>query len=144
MKVAAPAEASDHAKERQGGCLCGALRFGFTGVIDNPHYCSCRMCQKATGAPIVAWGDVRLERFRWIGAGGEPAWFRSSSRTLRGRCTSCGGGAFCLDDGADFICIGLACLDDPDLAKPTGQSFAASAPNWLRLSKIKREGAGHG
>jgi hypothetical protein len=128
----------------QGGCLCGELRFSFTGAVDNPHYCSCRMCQKATGAPIVAWGDVTLAGFRWTGAGGEPAWFRSSKRTRRGHCRSCGGGAVCLDDGADFICVSLAALDDPNLIAPTGQSFAASGPTWLKLSKPRRTGATHG
>jgi hypothetical protein len=143
MSEPAPSSAAGHGAT-EGGCLCGRLRFRFAGPIDNPHYCSCRMCQTSTGAPIVAWGDVKLDGFAWTGSGGEPTWFRSSKRTRRGHCASCGGGAVCLDDGADFICISLASLDDPNLSVPTGQSFAASSPKWLKLSKSKRNGAGHG
>ena len=37
-----------------GGCLCGALRYRARNII-RAGYCHCRMCQKASGAPVVAW-----------------------------------------------------------------------------------------
>ena len=123
----------------EGGCLCGALRYRFVGPVHSPHFCSCRMCQRVTGAPTVAWGNVARDRFAWIGTGGEPVWYRSSERTLRGHCATCGGGAVCLDDGADMVCISLASLDDPESALPTRHIYADGAATWLKLDGDLKE-----
>ena len=40
-----------------GGCLCGAVRYRLEGPpLHADYYCHCRMCQRAAGAPVVAWG----------------------------------------------------------------------------------------
>lgn len=57
-----------------GGCLCGKLRFRVTAAPLDAGYCHCRMCQRNSGAPVVAWVTFpaaswfytadRLPRFR--------------------------------------------------------------------------------
>lgn len=39
----------------EGGCLCGWIRFQARGPAQKPHTCSCKMCQRHTGAPTTAW-----------------------------------------------------------------------------------------
>jgi len=51
--------------EQQGGCLCGALRYGVATAPDWVTICHCRFCQRATGAaymiePIFEIGAFRL------------------------------------------------------------------------------------
>lgn len=39
----------------EGGCRCGAIRYRITGEPLSAGFCHCRMCQRAAGAPVVAW-----------------------------------------------------------------------------------------
>ena len=74
-----------------GGCLCGRLRYTVSAEPSNPHYCSCRQCQRWSGAPVVAWIDAPLSATRIDGA---LSWHRSSERAQRGFCPSCGSTIF--------------------------------------------------
>lgn len=67
---------------RAGGCQCGNVRFRAGAILDNPHVCHCRMCQRATGnffAPLVG---VPHDRLDWTGAA--PSVFESSEGHERG------------------------------------------------------------
>ena len=46
-----------------GGCLCGEVRYRITATPVEALYCHCRMCQRAHGAPVIAWLTVPLAAF---------------------------------------------------------------------------------
>src|ERR1700751_2657680 len=98
-------------KNLTGGCLCGAVRYR-AGAI-RAGYCHCRMCQKASGAPVVAWLAVPLDAFAWTA--GNPAAYRSSAQASRHFCAACGSQlAFSWADGTAEIDVNLATLDAPE------------------------------
>lgn len=121
-----------------GGCLCGSIRYTTSGEPTFPHYCSCKMCQQWSGAPVVAWVDFPRDSLTWDGPGGEPAVYQSSELTQRGFCPTCGGTLFARDDGADTICMTVATLDNPDSIVPESQSFPDAAPAWLNVELLQQ------
>jgi hypothetical protein len=96
---------------RSGGCQCGAVRFRAGALMDNPHVCHCRMCQKAVGNFFAALVGVKHADLTWTR--GAPAGFRSSANVERGFCRDCGTPLYyrTLDGGHVSLCI--AAFDDP-------------------------------
>lgn len=38
-----------------GACLCGAVRYEVTDLLEQVAHCHCTMCQRAHGAAFVTW-----------------------------------------------------------------------------------------
>src|SRR6202035_3322444 len=43
---------------RTGRCLCGAVRYKLESAPFDAGYCHCRICQLASGAPVMAFATV--------------------------------------------------------------------------------------
>src|SRR5437868_4033910 len=71
-----------------GGCQCGAVRYALLAAPDELCVCHCRMCQKASGGPVMAYARVGKHALRWTR--GRPAAFRSSNLVERQFCSVCG------------------------------------------------------
>jgi hypothetical protein len=119
-----------------GGCLCGNIRYRAAGQPTNPHFCSCRMGQRWSGAPVVAWVCLPRQSVTFDGPGGDPVLFRSLKASRRGFCPRCGGTVCSVDDGSDMLCMTIATLDDPEALVPTSRSCPDSAPSWLRVEAV--------
>jgi hypothetical protein len=114
----------------QGGCLCGAIRYSATGAPHKPHYCHCRMCQRAVGAPLPAWVNFPQAGFAWSK---EPAWYRSSPELRRGFCPTCGASLCTVADDDAYVCVTLASLDDPGQIAPILHMWTSSQVPWLEI-----------
>jgi hypothetical protein len=116
----------------EGGCLCGAVRYGVEGPPLHAGYCHCRMCQRAAGAPVVAWGAWPADRFAWLQ--GKPGRFASSAKGERSFCPSCGTSLTSVDPGdRRLVEVTLASLDDPAAFPPEEHIWTASRIRWLEL-----------
>lgn len=98
-------------RTRSGGCQCGAVRFRAAELLDNPHVCYCRMCQKAMGNLFAALVGVRHEHLTWTR--GEPAEFMSSNLAARGFCRDCGTPLYYRAPGGGHISFAIGAFDDP-------------------------------
>lgn len=94
-----------------GGCQCGAVRYRARQLGTNPHFCHCRMCQKAVGNLFAAL--VRVQRADLSWTRGTPATFRSSAKVERGFCAQCGTPLFVVDDDSTHFNITIGSLDAP-------------------------------
>jgi hypothetical protein len=120
-----------------GGCLCGQVRFEARGPAGNPHHCSCKMCQRHSGALTATWVEFPRERVTWIGPGGAPSTFRSSEASSRAFCAVCGSSLGALDD-APTVALLLGSFDQnhSTALMPTYHSFEDQRPRWCAAGAV--------
>jgi len=117
-------------RQRQGGCLCGAVRYALASMPTDIGYCHCRLCQRAAGAPVLVWASVALADFAVVQ--GSPRRRRSSAFGERWFCADCGTQlAMRVDDEPDTIDVTVASLDEPAAAPPDFHIFAADRLAWF-------------
>jgi hypothetical protein len=118
---------------RSGGCLCGALRYRITGAPIDAGYCHCRLCQRSTGAPVLAWATLPIASFAW--ERGAPRSYASSERGIRDFCARCGTQILFRRPGAPpTLDVNLASLDDPAAIAPEYHIWTQSRVRWLLLA----------
>jgi hypothetical protein len=116
---------------RQGGCLCGAVRYRIEGEPNASGICHCRSCRKAASAPALPFVQVPADRFAFTR--GEPAEFRSSPPVLRSFCGRCGSPlTYRSDDEPGCIDVMTCSLDDPEAFPPAFRMWASHEPAWQR------------
>lgn len=118
----------------EGGCLCGRIRFRATGPAGWPHTCSCKMCQRHSGALTVAWAEFPRDRVAWTGPGGAPATWRSSERSSRAFCPTCGCTIGAIDD-TPVVALVLGSFDanNRKALMPAGHSYVSGRPRWWHV-----------
>jgi hypothetical protein len=121
--------AGDAAAGLAGGCQCGAVRYRLEGEPTGANICHCRMCQKAGGAPFMAFGGVRMSEF--VVTRGVLSTFASSDIAERGFCAQCGTPLTYRGLGTDRISVTLGSLDDPGAVEPETQLGVESRLRWL-------------
>jgi hypothetical protein len=116
---------------REGGCLCGAVRFKTEGEPLNVRLCHCSRCQKATAAPFFARA---LFDKRALTIDGELASFPSSERIARVFCPRCGTRLFAWRrNGGTMAGVSLAAFDDRNAFKPTEHIWVSDKVDWVHL-----------
>ena len=117
-----------------GGCLCGAVRYTVTEPPYDAHYCHCRTCQKASGAPVVAGAFVTRDAF--VFTHGKPTIFKSSPIVERGFCGTCGTYLLyrpIIPEWSNWIILTIASLDHPENMPPQRHYGIESQIPWLNI-----------
>lgn len=115
-----------------GGCLCGGVRYSLTAGPSEVGYCHCRMCQRFSGAPVMAFATVALDDF--VVTQGEPARRRSSAFGERWFCRDCGSPlAMRVDHQPDTIDFTVASLDAPQVTPPAFHIWESRRISWFEV-----------
>ncbi len=122
---------ADSSQVHAGGCLCGTVRYTVHGAPEYSAHCHCRSCQKAAGAGFVTWSGFAPKNFSVTE--GEITICATSQGVQRGFCGRCGSSLTYSGEGWDTIGITSATLDDPAIAKPTGNVYLAHQLPWVVL-----------
>jgi hypothetical protein len=116
-----------------GGCLCGALRFTATAEPVDAGYCHCRLCQRSTGATVLAWASYPAASFSY--SRGEPARYQSSQHGHREFCSNCGTQIAYRDSGeAATVDVNVGSLDDCDRVTPRYHIWCESRISWFDVA----------
>lgn len=112
----------------EGGCLCGQVRYRVTAPPTAPGYCHCRMCQRATGAPVAAWVTFPTSSVRFTG---ELKAYESSPWTHRCFCPNCGSSLATMRADSDVMALAIPTLDEPERVPPKIHDWCSSQLPWL-------------
>ena len=117
-----------------GGCLCGHIRFEALGPAEKPHTCSCKMCQRHSGALTTTWVEFPKSAVKWVGPGGAPATYRSSDYSSRAFCKKCGSSLGAIDDNP-VVAMVLGVFDKPNAKelRPQYHSYKGGRPRWWHV-----------
>ena len=127
------------AKAYHGGCLCGHIRFIAHGSPNKPHTCSCKICQRHSGALTQAWVEFDRDNVHWTGAGGKPKTWRSSEHSSRSFCGVCGSTLGAIDD-APVVALVLGTFDSANRKElePQSHSYVSKLPKWWKPKQLIR------
>ena len=117
------------AAEWTGGCQCGAVRYQLLTPPEHACICHCRMCQRASGQPFMAFASVKRENLRWTR--GSPSTFVSSNVAERNFCSACGTPLTYHRVESGSIAVTIGSLDAPEAARPIEQFGIESELSWI-------------
>jgi hypothetical protein len=118
---------------KTGGCLCGAIRYRLVAAPVEALYCHCRMCQRAHGAPVVAWLAVPSDGFEVTA--GKVATYRSSAKAVRQFCVACGTPLLWRAiDNPGLVDVSIATLDEPAAVGPDLHLWTQHQLAWFELA----------
>jgi len=116
-----------------GRCLCGDVRFTFSGPPNWQAHCHCESCRRNCAAPFASYLGVSHGRWSWTGA--TTAVHESSPGVRRHFCPRCG--TPMAYEGAswpDEVHFYAATLDDPSCYRPTLHANWNEHLPWIRLA----------
>jgi hypothetical protein len=115
---------------REGGCLCGAVRYKAEGEPINVRICHCRNCQKAMGSPFFARA---LFPQTALTVDGETGSYSTSERIDRVFCRRCGTRLFSWRRDGSAAGVALATFDDRNAFAPSDHIWVEEKLNWLKF-----------
>jgi hypothetical protein len=110
-----------------GGCQCGRIRYRAEEPRARASVCYCRMCQKASGAPFMAFVRFPASQVTWSTP---PDVFASSNLVERGFCRTCGTPLSYRQTGGPNISLTIGSLDDPESVRPEMRFSAGMEVSW--------------
>ncbi|MGH7899825.1 MAG: GFA family protein [Candidatus Binatia bacterium] len=117
---------------REGGCLCGAVRYRAAGEPTQATFCHCRSCRKAAGSPLVAWVTFPSSGFAFTS--GDPVAFRSSEPVVRTFCGACGTPlTYSHRDHPSGVDVTIASLDEPEAIEPADHTWTSHRLPWVHV-----------
>ena len=122
--------------KREGGCLCGAVRYESGGEPSFALQCHCRDCQRQSGASHVA--AVRMPSAEFEIVKGTPKEYASPADSgnviTRVFCGDCGTPLYIqVSTRPVVVGVRVCTFDDPGWFQPEANIFVKSAQPWDAL-----------
>jgi hypothetical protein len=117
---------------REGGCLCGTIRFVVTAPPTEVGYCHCTRCQRRTGTAASVNATIDGREFRLLsGAEDLSCWRPPGGGAEKCFCARCGS-QICSQDPDDHsrMSVRLAAFDQDPGVPPSYHQYVAYAAAW--------------
>jgi hypothetical protein len=115
-----------------GRCYCGSVRFELKGKPIAARACWCRDCQYLSSGNASVNTIFKADSLTVSGALAEYVSTADSGNTMHRRfCPACGTPIFSASSARpELVVVRAGALDDPEIARPAGFIWTASAPSW--------------
>ena len=122
----------------KGGCLCGYVRYEYSGKAGSSSYCHCDDCKRATGGPYTV--GVLSEASKLHILSGKVKSYTvvvdSGRKVTREFCQDCGSPLFTRAEKLpDKVFIKAGSLDEPGVVAPSYQTWTERAVQWAYPDK---------
>ena len=124
-----------------GSCLCGAVHYTVSALLEDVHACHCTQCRKQSGH-FVAAGSAKRSALNVKGAEAI-TWFASSPGARRGFCKACGSHLFWEQEGSDSVSINIGALDGETGLTLTHHIFCADKGDYYEITDGLPQHAGY-
>jgi hypothetical protein len=115
-----------------GRCLCGAVRYRFSGEMLWTAHCHCESCRRNTSSPVTTFFSTPKAGFAFDGD--EPGAYASSPGVVRRFCRQCGTPmSYENADLPDEIHLYAVSLDDHTGFAPERHDFWRERIAWLPI-----------
>lgn len=116
---------------KQGGCLCGAVRYEITGSLRGVVNCHCEICRRLHGSfgphTKARKSDIRITKDSGL------TWYETSNIARRGFCKMCGSSLFWEPYEQQATGIIAGTLDTPTGLKTIGHIFTAEKGDYYGI-----------
>lgn len=117
-----------------GSCLCGDVRYEYSGAVGTITVCHCSDCRKAQGTSNVIAAPVAAAQLRWLSGVESIAEYESSPGKKRAFCRQCGAPLYSRrDDAPALLRLRMGTVDTLTDLMPAAHIFAANVPGWAQL-----------
>ena len=113
----------------RGRCLCGDVRYEFTGAMFDVVHCHCESCRRHSSAAFVTTFNIDKTHFRYIR--GDPVLYKSSPGVDRTHCGRCGS-PISYENAREFSLFACT-LEDLTLVKPQAHIMVGEMVPWLHF-----------
>lgn len=119
----------------KGSCLCGRVRYIYSGAIGEISMCHCSQCRKAQGTAFAAVAPIASEDFEIVQGEECLKAFRATAGKARVFCGECGSPLYSArDDSPEVKRLRLGTLETPVRAPRQYHIFVASKADWYGIT----------
>ncbi len=119
----------------KGRCLCGGVRYEYTGTIDEISMCHCAQCRQAQGSAFVAVAPIERSKFKLTQGSELLKSFRSNPIKQRVFCGECGSALYSArDDLPAVIRLRLGSVETPFECANSYHIFVDDKASWYALT----------
>jgi hypothetical protein len=115
-----------------GGCLCGKFRYLLGEQPFGINDCHCIDCRRASAAPFVTWGTVRVKNFEVAAGQLKKVSFANRVRSFAACCGT--PILFQVSEDSEWVDVTIVSLDDPCPYRPAMIIWTEDKLPWVVLN----------
>jgi len=130
------------ARQLNGMCLCGAVRYTVADEFVYAANCHCSDCRRATGSAFKPFAGIEREKLR-LTAGADRLLRYGGDINHDIRCNICGSFLYSVVRDGAYVHVVMGTLVDDPTIRPTEHIFAGSKAGWSTITDDLPQYEGH-